>query len=139
MSTASLPCLCHVRPRPVNRAGHTVAGGCMLALACDRRVMARGKGKISLNEIGFGSSVFAGSVEMLRFAVCSRNAQEILYSGALYDADQATLFLVGHGSAFGTSTQLPKALEGPLAKTGPRGCRRPAGELELPGVRCEKS
>jgi hypothetical protein len=37
----------------------------------------------------------------------------------LYDTDQATLFLAGHGNAFGTSTQLPKALEGPLAKTGP--------------------
>jgi hypothetical protein len=36
----------------------------------------------------------------------------------LYDADQGTLFLAGHGAAFGTSTQLPKALEAPLAKTG---------------------
>jgi hypothetical protein len=36
----------------------------------------------------------------------------------LYDADEATLFLTGHGAAFGTSTQLPKALEGPLSKTG---------------------
>jgi len=36
----------------------------------------------------------------------------------LYDADAATLFLSGHGSAFGTSTQLPKPLEGPVAKTG---------------------
>jgi hypothetical protein len=36
----------------------------------------------------------------------------------LYDADEATLFLAGHGTAFGTSTQVPKPLEGPLAKTG---------------------
>ena len=36
----------------------------------------------------------------------------------LYDTDQATLFLSGHGAAFGTSTQLPKALEAQLAKTG---------------------
>jgi len=36
----------------------------------------------------------------------------------LYDADEATLFLAGHGAAFGTSTQLPKALEAPLSKTG---------------------
>jgi hypothetical protein len=36
----------------------------------------------------------------------------------LYDADASTLFLTGHGSTFGASTQLPKALEGPLAKTG---------------------
>ena len=36
----------------------------------------------------------------------------------LYDTDAATLFLTGHGAAFGTGTQVPKALEGPLAKTG---------------------
>jgi hypothetical protein len=36
----------------------------------------------------------------------------------LYDADAGTLFLTGHGATFGASTQLPKALEGPLAKTG---------------------
>jgi len=36
----------------------------------------------------------------------------------LYDADASTLFLAGHGSAFGTSTQLPEVLEAELAKTG---------------------
>jgi hypothetical protein len=36
----------------------------------------------------------------------------------LYDADEATLFLAGHGAAFGTSTQVPKLLEAPLAQTG---------------------
>jgi hypothetical protein len=36
----------------------------------------------------------------------------------LYDAEAATVFLAGHDAAFGTSTQLPKALEPELAKTG---------------------
>jgi len=36
----------------------------------------------------------------------------------LYDAESATLFLSGHGSTFGASTQLPKVLEAELAKTG---------------------
>lgn len=78
-------------PKPVVAAlnGHTIAGGCMLALACDHRMMTSGKAKISLNEIGFGSSVFAGSVEMLRFWVGSANATEVLFSGALYSAQEA--------------------------------------------------
>lgn len=78
-------------PKPVAAAlnGHTVAGGCMLALACDHRVMIEGKAKISLNEIGFGSSVFAGSVEMLRYCVGSKNAQEALFSGRMYSAREA--------------------------------------------------
>jgi 3,2-trans-enoyl-CoA isomerase len=78
-------------PKPVVAAlnGHTIAGGCMLATACDVRIMASGKGKISLNEITFGAPVFAGSAEMLRFSVGSRNAQAILYSGAMYSAEDA--------------------------------------------------
>jgi enoyl-CoA hydratase/carnithine racemase len=78
-------------PKPVVAAlnGHTIAGGCMLALACDHRVMVSGKAKISLNEICFGSSVFAGSTEMLRFWVGSGNATAILYSGAMYLAEEA--------------------------------------------------
>ena len=78
-------------PKPVVAAlnGHTIAEGCMLALACDYRLMAVGKAKISLNEITFGASVFAGSVEMLRFWTGSARATEILYSGAMYSADEA--------------------------------------------------
>ena len=78
-------------PKPVVAAlnGHTIAGGCMLALACDYRVMAAEKAKISLNEICFGASVFAGSTEMLRYWTGSAKAQEILFSGAMYTAGQA--------------------------------------------------
>lgn len=78
-------------PKPVVAAlnGHTIAGGCMLATACDYRLMVSGKAKISLNEITFGSSIFAGSVEMLRTCVGNRNAHAIIYSGAMLTADEA--------------------------------------------------
>jgi Delta3-Delta2-enoyl-CoA isomerase len=78
-------------PKPVLAAlnGHTVAGGCMLALACDYRIMVSGKAKISLNEITFGSSVFAGSVAMLKFLVGGKNAQAVLYDGTMYSAEAA--------------------------------------------------
>jgi enoyl-CoA hydratase/carnithine racemase len=78
-------------PKPVVAAlnGHAVAGGLMLALACDRRIMAAGKGKVALNELAFGSSVFAGSVEMLRYAVGNRNAEEVLYTGAMVPPEEA--------------------------------------------------
>jgi enoyl-CoA hydratase/carnithine racemase len=78
-------------PKPVVAAlnGHTIAGGCMLAIACDYRLMASGKAKISLNELTFGSTVFAGSVEMLRFLIGGRNAELALYTGAMYSAEDA--------------------------------------------------
>jgi 3,2-trans-enoyl-CoA isomerase len=79
-----------VYPKPVVAAlnGHTIAGGCMLALACDRRLMVASGAKIALNEITFGSSVPAGSVEMLRFLLGSARATDVLYSGTLYSAEE---------------------------------------------------
>ena len=68
--------------------GHTMAGGCMLAMACDYRIMASGKSKISLNELTFGATVLAGSVEMLRFIVGNSNSSKILYSGKMYSSQE---------------------------------------------------
>ncbi|MBM4328588.1 MAG: enoyl-CoA hydratase/isomerase family protein [Deltaproteobacteria bacterium] len=78
-------------PKPVVAAlnGHTVAGGLMLATACDRRLMVPGKSKISLNEITFGSTLTAGFLEMLVFLVGTRDAQRMVYSGAMYTAEEA--------------------------------------------------
>jgi 3,2-trans-enoyl-CoA isomerase len=69
--------------------GHAIAGGCMLALACDYRIMASGKARISLNEITFGSTVFAGSAVMLKSLVGGKNAQRVLYDGTMYSAEEA--------------------------------------------------
>lgn len=79
-----------VYPKPLVAAlnGHAIAGGCMIALACDSAIMVQGRAKISLNEIGFGSSIFAGSTEMLQFRTGSR-ASDILYSGAMYSPAEA--------------------------------------------------
>jgi Delta3-Delta2-enoyl-CoA isomerase len=78
-------------PKPVVAAlnGHTIAGGCMIAIACDYRLMVSGKARISLNELTFGSTVFAGSVEMLKFLTGGRNAELALYTGAMYSAEEA--------------------------------------------------
>lgn len=78
-------------PMPVIAAvnGHAVAGGCILALAADYRVMAREKARIGLNEITFGASIFAGTVEMLRFHVGGRIASRLLLEGQLLDAEEA--------------------------------------------------
>jgi 3,2-trans-enoyl-CoA isomerase len=69
--------------------GHTIAGGCMLAISCDYRLMVPGKAKISLNEINFGSSLFAGSVEMMKFWVGTRYAERAVCTGEMYGADEA--------------------------------------------------
>jgi enoyl-CoA hydratase/carnithine racemase len=79
-------------PKPVVAAlnGHTIAGGCMLALACDYRLMVSEKARISLNEITFGSTVFAGSVQMLKYCLGEKKAESVLYRGAMYSVAEAT-------------------------------------------------
>jgi Delta3-Delta2-enoyl-CoA isomerase len=79
-----------IYPKPLVAAlnGHAIAGGCMIALACDRAIMVQGSAKISLNEIAFGSTIFAGSTEMLQFRAGSR-ASDVLYSGAMYSPAEA--------------------------------------------------
>lgn len=78
-------------PKPVIAAinGHAIAGGCMVITACDYRIMVSGKAKISLNEITFGSTVIAGSVELLKYCAGQNNAEKILYGGKMYNAKEA--------------------------------------------------
>ncbi|HEV8676207.1 MAG TPA: enoyl-CoA hydratase/isomerase family protein [Methylomirabilota bacterium] len=84
-------------PRPVVAAinGHAIAGGCILALACDARVMADGDGRIGLNEIRLGLPFPAAALEIARHAVPGEHLEAILYGGQLYGpADALTRGLV---------------------------------------------
>jgi len=58
-------------PFPVVAAvnGHAVAGGCVLALQADQRLMAEGEGRIGLNEVRLGIGLPAAMVETLRCQV----------------------------------------------------------------------
>jgi Delta3-Delta2-enoyl-CoA isomerase len=112
-----------VFPKPVIAAlnGHTIAGGCMIATACDYRIMVSGKPRISLNEITFGSSVFAGSVDMLKACVGPQKAESILYSGGMYSAEQALdLGLVNQVSSEENLLQDAKQIAQTFADNGGR-------------------
>lgn len=78
-------------PKPVIAAlnGYSVAGGCVLALACDYRIMVLGKAKIALNEMTFGSTLFSCVTETLKYAVGPRKAEQIIYLGAMSSAEEA--------------------------------------------------
>ena len=74
-------------PRPVVAAlgGHAVAGGAVLALACDARVMGAGAGRFGLNEIRLGVPFPASALEIVRYAVPARSVEAALYDGELVD------------------------------------------------------
>lgn len=78
-------------PVPVVAAigGHSPAGGAVLSLCCDYRVMARGDWRIGLNEVQVGLIVPEGVQYLLRRLVGARIAERLLVAGAMIDAEQA--------------------------------------------------
>lgn len=64
--------------------GHAVAGGCILALCCDYRIIAEGKKKMGLNEIKLGVPIPYPSDRILHHIVGYRNAREIVDTGEFY-------------------------------------------------------
>jgi len=78
-------------PKPIVAAvnGHAIAGGCVLAAACDYRVMTSGKGKIGVTELLVGVPFPAAAMEVLRFHLPSPVAQELIYSGRLVSSSEA--------------------------------------------------
>ena len=70
-------------------AGHSPAGGCVLAIMTDYRVMAEGKYKIGLNEVAVGIAMPQGVVEVLRSIVGHRQAERLGLTGALVSPELA--------------------------------------------------
>ena len=81
-------------PIPIVAAitGHSPAGGAVLSLFCDYRVMAEGPYRIGLNEVQVGL-IAPDCIQMaLRRVVGAYRAERLLVSGALIDAQQALSF-----------------------------------------------
>jgi len=78
-------------PKPVIASinGHATAGGCLLTVACDYRIMADGKAKIGLNEVRIGAALFAGATAMLKSLCGQRNAEMIMLGGQLMSGSDA--------------------------------------------------
>ena len=78
-------------PKPVVAAvnGHAIAGGCVLTCCADRRLMARGGGRIGVTELLVGVPFPTLAFEIVRAAVPSRHLAEFTLGGATYEADEA--------------------------------------------------
>lgn len=70
-------------------AGHSPAGGCVLALCCDYRVMAEGPCRIGLNETQVGLAVPEAIQYLMRRIVGAHQAERLIVAGALLESAQA--------------------------------------------------
>jgi enoyl-CoA hydratase/carnithine racemase len=78
-------------PIPVSAAvtGHSPAGGAVMTLFCDYRVMAEGNYRIGLNEVQVGLTLSEAIYGPLRRLVGNRQAERLVVAGALIPAAEA--------------------------------------------------
>ena len=78
-------------PKPLVAAvnGHAIAGGAVIACACDYRVMASGGGRVGLPELKVGVPFPAIASEIVRSAVSPQHRREVMLLGRLYDPGAA--------------------------------------------------
>jgi len=78
-------------PYPVVAAinGHAIAGGHVLACACDHRLMAEGKGRIGVPELVVGVPWPTMALEMVCQAYSPNRAAELVYLGQTYAPEEA--------------------------------------------------
>jgi enoyl-CoA hydratase len=78
-------------PAPVVAAvnGHAIAGGCVLAMQADHRVMAEGQAKIGINEVQIGLPLPVVVIETLRAQLTPASLARAAREGILYSPDEA--------------------------------------------------
>lgn len=78
-------------PLPVVAAinGHAVAGGCILALACDRRLAAEGDYRIGIPELQVGVPFPVIALEIVRHTAPGHLGDEMVYQGEIVPPAEA--------------------------------------------------
>lgn len=77
-------------PKPLVAAinGHAIAGGCVLACAADRRLMAKEGGRIGVTELLVGVPFPAAAMEIMRHAAAPQYFEHAIFSGATFTPEE---------------------------------------------------
>ena len=78
-------------PKPVIAAinGHAIAGGCILAAACDHRIMTEGNGRIGIPELVVGVPFPALPLQIMVARVADGPLRDLVFSGRTVQIDEA--------------------------------------------------
>jgi enoyl-CoA hydratase/carnithine racemase len=85
---------CFPKPTVVAINGAAVAGGCILACACDRRLMAE-NARIGASELAVGVPFPVAALEVLRHA-CGAHTEDLVFTARLLDAPEAVALHMVH-------------------------------------------
>ncbi|HEX7935486.1 MAG TPA: enoyl-CoA hydratase/isomerase family protein [Paraburkholderia sp.] len=100
--------------------GHAIAGGYLLALACDERYVREGRPRYGLNEVAFGAAIPTVGVEIARRALHA-HLPRVLLGGQLFDAAEGLRNGSFHASFADAQTVLQRA----IARATEMGARSP--------------
>jgi enoyl-CoA hydratase len=84
-------------PKPMVAAvnGHAIAGGCILAAACDHRIMVEGAGRIGIPELGVGVPFPALPLQIMAARLPDAALRDLIFTARTVQVDEArTLGLV---------------------------------------------
>jgi enoyl-CoA hydratase/carnithine racemase len=87
LSDAFVAIFCYPGPTVAAINGAAIAGGCVLACACDRRLMSP-DAQIGASEVRVGVPFPAAALEVMRYA-CGDHAEGVLLGGRLYRGAEA--------------------------------------------------
>ena len=78
-------------PKPVVAAinGHAIAGGCILAAACDHRIMVEGSGRIGIPELAVGVPFPALPLQIMASRLADGHLRDLVFSGRTVQIDEA--------------------------------------------------
>jgi enoyl-CoA hydratase len=79
----------HAAPVVAAINGHAIAGGCVLACAADRRLMAREAGRIGVTELLVGVPFPPVAMEIMRDATAPQLFADAIFSGATFTPVEA--------------------------------------------------
>ena len=105
-------------PTAVEIGGHAVAAGCLVAVACDLRVMAEGQPRLGLSELNLGVPVPGHSLRMLRKRLSSPALDDLVFRGEGCTASRARELGLVHRTA--PPTELGSVVEQEITRLASR-------------------
>lgn len=78
-------------PKPMVAAinGHAIAGGCILAAACDYRIMVEGSGRIGIPELAVGVPFPALPLQIMAARLADGPLRDLVFTGRTVQIDEA--------------------------------------------------
>jgi len=132
LSEAFEAMFCYPGPTVAAINGAAIAGGCVLACACDRRLISP-EAQIGASEVRVGVPFPVAALEVMRYA-CGDRAEDALLGGGVYRGDEAIANRLAHRVVAGDLVEAAVAEASDLGGIPADAYRHTKGLLRAPAL-----